>query len=348
MLALGGTVNAITPADNKAHETIDTNLAKTVNNAYDQYLLLVGKTKDNMTHVIFNNTGSSGPPAPTPVEICGDGIDNDGDGLVDEGCPVTPPPVGDKPDVNVNASKWLRVVSLGDIDDNGGLTTQLNLAKKYNAAALVFPGDYGYSNCDKILQKIIAIGIQAIMTQGNHDCCSATMKFNNMTKLYGTVNIENKTAFFLIDANQGFSCTSPQFNDLKTQMETTNAMYKIPVVHQPFVTVKSQHAPNGQFQCWDPLFKAQGVTDVLQAHNHNYQRIQVNSIDYHVLGTGTHDTGSSMYPLNSDNWNGFKCLKCITGTNGITIMDFQIDNATQRSMQGWFISNSEQVKDKFN
>lgn len=29
----------------------------------------------------------TGPPPPPPVEICGDGIDNDGDGLVDEGCP---------------------------------------------------------------------------------------------------------------------------------------------------------------------------------------------------------------------------------------------------------------------
>ncbi|OHB70386.1 MAG: hypothetical protein A2W23_07490 [Planctomycetes bacterium RBG_16_43_13] len=31
------------------------------------------------------------PPPPPPTEICGDGIDNDGDGLIDEGCP--PPPV---------------------------------------------------------------------------------------------------------------------------------------------------------------------------------------------------------------------------------------------------------------
>ena len=33
--------------------------------------------------------GSTGPPP--PVEVCGDGIDNDGDGQIDEGCP--PPPV---------------------------------------------------------------------------------------------------------------------------------------------------------------------------------------------------------------------------------------------------------------
>jgi hypothetical protein len=31
------------------------------------------------------------PPPPPPVEVCGDGIDNDGDGVVDEGCVVEPP-----------------------------------------------------------------------------------------------------------------------------------------------------------------------------------------------------------------------------------------------------------------
>ena len=31
-------------------------------------------------------------PPPPDEEICGDGIDNDGDGQIDEGCPTTPPP----------------------------------------------------------------------------------------------------------------------------------------------------------------------------------------------------------------------------------------------------------------
>lgn len=31
------------------------------------------------------------PPPPPPAEVCGDGLDNDLDGLIDEGCPVTPP-----------------------------------------------------------------------------------------------------------------------------------------------------------------------------------------------------------------------------------------------------------------
>ena len=31
-------------------------------------------------------------PPPPPAEVCGDGVDNDGDGQVDEGCVVVPPP----------------------------------------------------------------------------------------------------------------------------------------------------------------------------------------------------------------------------------------------------------------
>jgi hypothetical protein len=45
---------------------------------------------------VYSGFGQTGavpppPPPPPPTEICGDGIDNDGDGLIDEGCP--PPPV---------------------------------------------------------------------------------------------------------------------------------------------------------------------------------------------------------------------------------------------------------------
>ncbi len=38
---------------------------------------------------------SSPPPPPPPAEICGDKIDNDGDGLVDEGCPTPQEVCGD-------------------------------------------------------------------------------------------------------------------------------------------------------------------------------------------------------------------------------------------------------------
>lgn len=47
----------------------------------------------SLVPIVINGTVVNGTQTPPPVkvEICGDGIDNDGDGLVDEGCPVLPP-----------------------------------------------------------------------------------------------------------------------------------------------------------------------------------------------------------------------------------------------------------------
>jgi Putative metal-binding motif len=44
------------------------------------------------TIYVYDGFGGSTVTPPPAVEICGDGIDNDKDGLVDEGCTVTPPP----------------------------------------------------------------------------------------------------------------------------------------------------------------------------------------------------------------------------------------------------------------
>ena len=67
---------------------------------------------------------------------------------------------------------------------------------------------------------------------------------------------------------------------------------------------------------------------------------------YGVFGTGTHDTGSSMYPLKSDNWQGYDCLKCITDENGITIIDLHLNNNSKHFV-GWFLGMDRQVLDDF-
>jgi len=54
-----------------------------------------------------------------------------------------------------------------------------------------------------------------------------------------------------------------------------------------------------------------------------------------------------MYPIESNNWNGNTCLKCITGENGITIVDLQIDDQKSKRFDGWFINIEDQVIDRF-
>ena len=157
----------------------------------------------------------------------------------------------------------------------------------------------------------------------------------------------NRFALFNIDANIKFDCSSPQFAILKSQIESSNAWYKFAVVHQPLVTVKSDHPPNGQFDCYDPVLRAGGIEGVLQAHNHNYQRFEIDGLLYGVFGTGTHDTGSGMNPIESDNWNRNKCIKCITGENRITIIDLEIDDHNLKRSQGWFINMRNEVLDRF-
>jgi len=183
---------------------------------------------------------------------------------------------------------------------------------------------------------------------GNHDSRSDVQSWLGNKKTFGEVTFDfsgDKLALFNIDANIKVDCSSPQFETLKWQIESSNALYKFAVVHQPFVTVKSIYPPNGQFNCYDPIFRQGKI--VLQAHNHNYERFSINDLMYGVFGTGTHDTGASMYPLDSNDCNGNDCLKCITGKNGITIIDLHFNNKNTKQFVGWFIGMKQEILDGF-
>jgi hypothetical protein len=53
-----------------------------------------------------------------------------------------------------------------------------------------------------------------------------------------------------------------------------------------------------------------------------------------------------MYPLDSTNWEGNVCLQCITGKNGITIIDLQL-NSNSEHFVGWFLDMNRKVLDDF-
>ena len=257
------------------------------------------------------------------------------------------------PATNFNMSKTLRIAVIGDVDSNQGFTIQLEMAKHYGVQALILPGDFEYSNGNKVLSDLQSHGFTKENTDivvGNHDSEQDVKAWLSEKQTFGQVNFAfatDRLALFNVDANTNFDCSSPQFNDLKSQLESSKALYKFVVVHEPFVTVKSEHPDNGQFNCYDPMFRAAGVDGVLQAHNHNYQRFNINGLMYGVFGTGTHDTGSSMYPLNSNDWNGNNCLKCITGKNGITVIDLHFNNNNSKDFVGWFIDMKHEILDAF-
>jgi hypothetical protein len=256
------------------------------------------------------------------------------------------------PAFEFNSSKIIRIAVVGDIDSNEGLTTQLDTANQYNVQGLVVAGDFEYSSGKQVLSNLESHGFTKENTDiivGNHDSGKDIMTWLDNNRTFGQVTFNfagNKLALFNIDANIKFDCSSPQFEILKFQIESSNALYKLAVVHQPFVTVKSTHPSNGEFDCYDPLFRTGGIDGVLQAHNHNYQRFEIDGLMYGVFGTGTHDTGSSMYPLKSDNWQGYNCEKCITGENGITIIDIHL-NKSQNDIVGWFLGMQREILDIF-
>jgi len=257
------------------------------------------------------------------------------------------------PATDFNKSKTLRIAVVGDVDSNQGLTKQLELANQFNVQVLVIPGDFEYTNGKDVLSSLQSHGFSKENTDivvGNHDSGGDVQSWLGSKKTFGEVTFGfsgDKLALFNIDANINFDCSSPQFEILKSQIESSKALYKFAVVHEPFVTVKSHHPDNGQFDCYDPVFRAGGVDEVLQAHNHNYQRFNINGLMYGVFGTGTHDTGSSMYPLSSNDWNENNCLKCITGKNGITILDLHFNDKNPKHFVGWFIGMNREILDSF-
>lgn len=372
-LVVNANAVVFTQKDNEAKEEIISSLSNNVNSQYSQYKTVIATTHNNQTIVIYNQSQAPPPAPPTcptgtfynetsktcvpvppqpPTCPAGQHFNQTSGRCEDDVIIPPPPPSTGKPNPNVNTSTTFRTVSIGDIDNNAGLVTQLNLAKKYHAQALFIIGDYGYSSCQGVVDKLTAAGFSKTnsrIIEGNHDCAAVTKAFNGDSSLYSSSNFASgKISLFSLDGNTALDCSSAQFVAMKPKIQSSDAWYNIAAIHQPFVTVKSTHGANGQFACWDPLFRANGVNLVLEAHNHNYQRFDVNGLLYAVVGTGTHDTGSSMYPISSNSWNGFSCIKCITGTNGITIMDFQIDNPHIKNVKGWFLSNSETVKDSFN
>ncbi len=304
--------------------------------------------------VSFSSVVSGSTMANTTVqqELCGDSQDNDLNGLIDEDCPVNSSSVG-IPATNFNTSKTLRLAVVGDIDYNQGWTTQLEIANQYNVQVMIIPGDLEYSNGKGVLSNLESHGFTKENTDivvGNHDSANTVKSWLGDNRTYGEVKFDisgDKLALFNIDANIEFDCSSTQFENLKSQIESSNASYRFAVIHQPFVTVKSDHPPNGEFDCYDPMFRESEIDGVLQAHNHNYQRFNINGLLYGVYGTGTHDTGSSMYPLDSTNWEGNDCLQCITGKNGITIIDLQLNHNNSKHYVGWFLGMNREVLDDF-
>lgn len=295
---------------------------------------------NNVSQVVkdFNCQPATPPPPPCPTDQHHNSTGS---------CVPNPPTPTTIP--RLNKSKFVRIGVIGDVDSNSGWTTQLNLMVKYQVQFIVLSGDFSYNSAKVVLDNLVSHGFtkaNTIIAVGNHDNCSTVKIWMGTSVCYGDRFLNDKVMVETIDANSQFDCSGAQFNQVKSDLESSDAWYNFINIHQPFATVKSHHPPNGNFACYHAVFTANGVNLVAQAHNHNWQYAFIDGIVYGVFGTGTHDMGSKMYSCDSNSFNGHP-MRCITGTNGITVLDLQIDNPNVKRINGYFISNNDKLVDKF-
>jgi len=236
-----------------------------------------------------------------------------------------------------------RIAFVGDVDCNTDQKNDFSSMKTQEVQTVVIAGDYAYEDAKCIFDYLKANGYSngnSILASGNHDSCNETKKWTGETQCYYAKDI-NGISYFVLDGNvKDFKA---QLDWLKGKLVESKATWKVVVIHQPFVTAKSTHPNNGQFKTFDPLFKANDVAIVDQAHNHNYQRFLVGETLYLTTGTGYHDKGSKLYDIKSkDDGQGNTAAMTNDQTNGYTVVDFN-----SNGYKGYFINSKSDVIDKF-
>lgn len=251
---------------------------------------------------------------------------------------------------NFNHSSTFRIATFADTDANSGTAKLFQLMKDCGAQYHIINGDLWYSKSSSDWFNMAGqYGLSPTNTDisvGNHDSDGSAIKnwlgetstWNVKTTANGTVSV------FAINANTKFDCSSAQYNEIKSDIAASKSLYKIITVHQPFVTVKSTHGENGQIGCYQPLFKTNNIAIVLQGHNHLYMQGLVDGLRYIIAGMGTHDTGSGLYPCDSNNDGHGNPMKCITKENGVLFLDL---NLKTKKITGNFININNKILDTF-
>ena len=125
---------------------------------------------------------------------------------------------------------------------------------------------------------------------GNHDVAGpSTATVLGSPKRYYTWSV-GTTQLFMLDANDPGS--SAQRSWLEHALRISSARVKIVVFHQPAFTSGIHTDNTSARRNWVPLFVRYHVTLVLTGHNHDYEHLKENGIDYVVSGGG----GQTAYP----------------------------------------------------
>ncbi len=184
-----------------------------------------------------------------------------------------------------------------------------NLVKSKNPDFIITCGDNCYPSADSIDNQVGQYYCDYIHPYSGKYCTGG--KINNLffptlgNHEYETGNIDEYLNFFTLPNNEryydfiqgnvhffainsnftepdGYADTSIQGQWLKNKLATSTSLYKIVYFHYPPFT-SGVHGSTLHMQ-WP--FKQWGATAVFSGHDHNYERLLVDSFPYFVCGTG--------------------------------------------------------------
>lgn len=220
---------------------------------------------------------------------------------------------------------------VGDIDCKNNMpkqTTQYNAMVSFGINLFFSAGDYAYESASCVLNDLTQRGFTKTNTAiatGNHDSCTTTKNFLGMTNCWGVKSFyDGKIEAYLLDGSNSLSSSSNQFKGFKIWAETSKAMYKFVIIHQPFATAKSEHGANGQFELYHPIIVKNNITMVLQAHNHNDQVFKIDGIYYTINGRGHHDEGNNLYSIDGNTFKTHTLLFGNDNVNGFMILTLDL------------------------
>ncbi len=187
-------------------------------------------------------------------------------------------------------------------------------------------------------------GVKFYASLGNHDNTSETgyAPFNMNGQRYYTFTREN-AQFFVLDSNY---MDPTQLNWLTTELQKSNAQWKIAYFHHPLYSSGKRHGSDADLRTvLEPVFKKYKVNVVLSGHDHVYERFTPQSdITYFVLGNSG-QLRSNGLDQNGQEASGFDSDRCfmvveITGNE----LYFQTISRSGRVVDSGTLKDSADVK----
>jgi len=245
-------------------------------------------------------------------------------------------------------------VAVGDWDATSMTKKVVASMEKENPDVCVDMGDHAYNASQSDWLSVLK-SLKNIMipTVGNHDSEGTVKNQFSVSGFPFSKDVEN-VRFISISTESSMSGQKTKVEDmLKSARASANIDWIVVTLHKPFFTADSDHGPNevGQIDTFQAMFDKYKVDLVLEGHVHNIQRtypLKFNSSSklnpliaqsgngpytkgdgtiYALVGTGGHDSGSALYPINSteaynaytnDNDNGYLVAE-FSGTDNDTM-----------------------------